>query len=225
MPATAYAAAGAVLAALITSSISFVNLVISKDQKTSDFRQSWIDALRDDLSKMIGHIFNISAVVDYYIWKYKDDKDKAMEEVVKVAGPNIALVSELYHRIILRLNPKDDKDLVEAVTALYDMLSVIETNMIKQEEIDKTSARITELSHKLLKKEWKRVKRGEWAFAITKYGSLLLAIFFLVTCYINKDSILKIISSEVSADQAQKDIRQSTKDMPPPAGRPKKQVP
>jgi hypothetical protein len=39
-----------VVAALITAIISFVNLTLSKEQKTSEFRQAWIDGLRGDLA-------------------------------------------------------------------------------------------------------------------------------------------------------------------------------
>jgi hypothetical protein len=39
-----------VVAALITAVISFVNLTLSKEQKTSEFRQAWIDGLRGDLA-------------------------------------------------------------------------------------------------------------------------------------------------------------------------------
>ena len=38
------------VAALITALIVFVNLIVSKEQKTSEFRQAWIDGLRTDLS-------------------------------------------------------------------------------------------------------------------------------------------------------------------------------
>lgn len=40
LPSTALvAAAGAIVAAFITGAVSFVNIVISKDQKISEFRQ------------------------------------------------------------------------------------------------------------------------------------------------------------------------------------------
>ncbi|WP_054698658.1 hypothetical protein [Geotalea toluenoxydans] len=166
IPATAYAAVGAILAALITSGISFVNLVISKDQKTSEFRQAWIDALRQDLSEMIGHIFRISALCDYYIELHKDDTDKAINELVKDIGKDISTVSMLFHRILLRLNPEEDKEIIDSVTTLHDMLSSIETNMLDQDKIDKESQRLLALSQVLLKKEWKRVKRGEPASSV-----------------------------------------------------------
>lgn len=50
LPAQAIAAIATVVASLIAAAISFVNLTLNKEQKTSDFRQAWIDGLREDLS-------------------------------------------------------------------------------------------------------------------------------------------------------------------------------
>lgn len=194
IPATAYAAAGAILAALITSGISFVNLVISKDQKTSEFRQAWIDALRQDLSEMIGHIFRISALCDYYIDLHNDDKDKAINELVKDVGKDIATVSMLYHRILLRLNPVDDKSVIDSVTVLHDMLSSIETNMVDQDKIDNESQKLIDFAQTLLKKEWKRVKRGEPAFFITKYFFLVVVPLVVLLCIFNKSTIYQYLN-------------------------------
>lgn len=40
---------GAVGAAMIAAFVSFLGLIIGKEQKTSEFRQAWIDALRSEL--------------------------------------------------------------------------------------------------------------------------------------------------------------------------------
>jgi hypothetical protein len=132
LPSTAYVAAGAVLAASITGGISFVNLVISKDQKTSEFRQAWIDALRNDISEMTGHIFRISTLCEYYLRINVGKEDYAIELLVNDVGEDIATVSMLYHRILLRLNPKDDKLLIDAVIDLHDMLSDMKVKMKDQ---------------------------------------------------------------------------------------------
>lgn len=46
-------AVGAVLAATIAGGMSFLGSVFSKDQKTSEFRQAWIDGLRSEISQLI----------------------------------------------------------------------------------------------------------------------------------------------------------------------------
>ena len=50
-------AIGAVVAALIAAIVSLLGLIISKEQKTSEFRQAWIDALRSDLTHLIHRIY------------------------------------------------------------------------------------------------------------------------------------------------------------------------
>jgi hypothetical protein len=50
MPIGNVAAIASIVAALITGAIAFINLTLSKEIKTSEFRQVWIDALRIDLA-------------------------------------------------------------------------------------------------------------------------------------------------------------------------------
>ncbi|HKE96605.1 MAG TPA: hypothetical protein VKB34_20010, partial [Povalibacter sp.] len=50
LPAQSIVAIATVVASLIAGVFSFVNLTLNKEQKTSEFRQAWIDALRADLS-------------------------------------------------------------------------------------------------------------------------------------------------------------------------------
>src|SRR5450759_2566061 len=50
LPAESVALIATIIAALIAAAFSFVNLTLTKEQKTSEFRQAWIDALRQDLA-------------------------------------------------------------------------------------------------------------------------------------------------------------------------------
>lgn len=43
------------IAAIITGLISLLGLIISKEQKISEFRQEWINALRSEISSLISH--------------------------------------------------------------------------------------------------------------------------------------------------------------------------
>lgn|SRR6266446_644807 len=62
IPSSAYPAIGAVMAAIIAAGISFLVTVLAKEQKTSEFRQAWIDALRKDLSEFIATVDNAEFV-------------------------------------------------------------------------------------------------------------------------------------------------------------------
>ncbi|MDH3998607.1 MAG: hypothetical protein OET90_07185 [Desulfuromonadales bacterium] len=113
LPATIFVAAGAVLAASVTGAISFVNLIISKDQKVSEFRQEWINRLRDDIAEYLGHVSAISA-----IWQSISlSKDKSridgedLKDFVDRIQNDIRCGRKAHCRIVLRLNPKEHKKL------------------------------------------------------------------------------------------------------------------
>jgi len=41
------------IGAVIAGFVSILGLIISKEQKTSEFRQTWIDSLRSDIASLI----------------------------------------------------------------------------------------------------------------------------------------------------------------------------
>ncbi|MGO3785906.1 MAG: hypothetical protein ACTJIB_12780 [Pseudoalteromonas prydzensis] len=50
LPIYSIVAMATVTASLIAACIAFVNLTLTKELKNSEFRQAWINSLRDDLS-------------------------------------------------------------------------------------------------------------------------------------------------------------------------------
>ena len=71
-------ALGAITAALITGFLSLLGLIISKEQKTSEFRQQWIDALRQELAEFLGYA-EITATLRSMLEldKFEPGKEKA----------------------------------------------------------------------------------------------------------------------------------------------------
>ena len=59
-----YPAVGTICAALIAGLISFVVTVLAKDQKISEFRQAWIDALRSDAAELARCLENLGRFMD-----------------------------------------------------------------------------------------------------------------------------------------------------------------
>src|ERR1700733_8509302 len=45
---------GLLFAALIAARVSYVGLLISKESSVSQFRQAWVDALREDIAELVG---------------------------------------------------------------------------------------------------------------------------------------------------------------------------
>ncbi|SBS31189.1 hypothetical protein MSP8886_02015 [Marinomonas spartinae] len=180
LPATIFIAMGAVLAAFISGIFAFVNLVTSKDQKTSEFRQIWIDSLREDLSRFISLVDHMASLLIYY-QETCQNHDEMMKRYDKSLHDNhnlVAEIRELHTRILLRINPKDDLALVESleeVHKLFDSNVIPESSMEIEEKINK----LVYSSQFLLKNEWRRVKRGEPAYWVSKYFALLTIVIFI----------------------------------------------
>lgn len=145
----AVTAAAYVGAAVIAASAAFIGVVIGKEQKTTEFRQDWINAQRDDLALALSLAGN----------GRKGDVAKQREERVKF--------DEALNRIRLRENPEKEewKYVLEALDRLRDAA------FICTYEADTTtdSKRVIELSQKLLKTEWTRVRAGETWFKVAKW--------------------------------------------------------
>lgn len=51
---------GAVGAALIAAIVSLIGLILGKEQKTSEFRQEWINSLRAEITQFVTNVTAIS---------------------------------------------------------------------------------------------------------------------------------------------------------------------
>jgi len=178
IPPSAYPAIGAITAAIIAGGISFVVTVLSKEQKTSEFRQAWIDALREELSEFVSTVDTISSFL-----RLKTSRGHQPEELVaylEERHDDVSQMGVMYHRIRLRLNPKEH---INIVVKLKELLSVMSSHekALDATHVDKLIDEVVTEGQALLKSEWKRVKRGEMTFVITKYVSL--ALLFLAICF------------------------------------------
>ncbi len=100
--------------------------------------------------------------------------DRALHDNHKL----VAEIRERHTRILLRINPKDDAVLVDS---LDKVLKLFDNNKTPEstDEIEEKIKNLVEVSQTLLKKEWRRVKRGEPTFWIAKYSALFAIIFFI----------------------------------------------
>jgi hypothetical protein len=94
----------AIGAAIITAFVSFLTLIISKEQSVSEHRQEWIDALRKDIALIVGRVIAIHG--ESIIEPDDDDQDKLW---FRLKGDWTG-----FHRVIvrirLRLNPKENRE-------------------------------------------------------------------------------------------------------------------
>src|SRR5208283_2502860 len=99
MPRLPDAAVGSIVAALIAGLVSLLGLIISKEQKVSEFRQAWIDALRAEIADLIAHL---NAVYGTAAAQFP-----SVAEAWKVVKEDYLAFNNAAARIRLRLNPSE----------------------------------------------------------------------------------------------------------------------
>ena len=163
---------GAVGAALIASVVSLIGLIISKEQKVSDFRQAWVDALRTEI---IAYLTSINAIADAMSVSYKDQAEK-----VKALSALYADLNHAHFAITLRLNPDEDKS--KAILACMSdfQKTAIDENEMSALNFKPIEVKFLQAAKTLLKYEWRRVKRGETTFVITKWISAAIVVTSVV---------------------------------------------
>ena len=160
-------AIGAISAALIAGLVSLLGLIISKEQKVSDFRQSWIDALRTEISALIAHANAIHGAGAANF--------QSPSEVWKVVRPDFIGINEAAAQIRLRLNPKEPEALavLSQIEAIERLLAPGQHTNYAQ--INVAEKKLVELAQVVLKQEWIRVQRGENVYRIARIAALLVS--------------------------------------------------
>ncbi|WP_210713309.1 hypothetical protein [Pseudomonas sp. MWU349] len=160
-----YPAVGAICAALIAGLISFVVTVLAKDQKVSEFRQAWIDAVRNDAAELVSHLA-ISALT-LKGQRILAQQGKVITDVEVAGYKEFVAVKGCVLRIRLRLNPSEHKSLLSAL----QKLDLGEGGTIEHAEavLNEFTAEV----QKVLKSEWERVKKGERSIRFVRWASLV----------------------------------------------------
>ena len=162
-------AVGAIVAALIAGLVSLLGLIISKEQKISEFRQAWVDSLRSEISALISHA---NAIHGAFTAGYDST------EAWKIVRPDILGINQAVANIRLRLNP-DEKE----SAAVLNEIEVLEElfapgSALDQQKINESEMRLVAFANILLKKEWIRVRQGERVFVAAK----ITAVVVLAAC-------------------------------------------
>lgn len=107
---------------------------IAREMKLVEFRQSWINALRDDLSEF-------SSLCGNACYRELDSE-------------NYLLLGKVSERISLRLNPSD-----KSYSRLHNCKSEILMAAAKKKIDSNAKEEFTSISQSILKGEWDRIKR------------------------------------------------------------------
>ena len=139
---------GAVLAALVAA-------LIAKSVKISEFRQAWIDNLREDISL---YISKAHEWIDLYI-KFNKEEDNSKKGELSSQLDRLKYDSlHILTRIKLRFKA-DDKSGNELIQQLLDLLDSKKLEPGRQYSSWKESSdKVETTSRKLLKKEWEVTK-------------------------------------------------------------------
>jgi hypothetical protein len=165
--------AATIIGASIAAVVALVGLVASKEQKTSEFRQAWIDGVRNDLAT---YLSRINAAYDA-----KDAAFPSTAEMWTVVREDVTSMNDASCRIKLRLNHKEkpSQAILNTIKQI-DKLFHPNEQTGKPQEIDTLQVRLVAESREVLKTEWERVKRGETFFIVTKWTSFVAVVLSLV---------------------------------------------
>lgn len=164
-------AIGAIAAALIGATISLVGLIVSKESKVSEFRQSWIDSLRSELSTFLASANSIASARGI---EYRNDKER-----LETLRPIYERLNETYYSIALRLNPTEteSKNLRGCIVRISSYVNSGQQSDFSKFDSDRTE--FINLSNIVLKKEWKRVKTGEPVYKVARWIATSATVFLI----------------------------------------------
>lgn len=175
---------GAVVAALVAGIFALLGLIIAKENKTSEFRQSWIDALRQDIADYASAINRCN---HYEYHRLSASNDELALEYEKLLQPELSTAVNAQMRIRLRVNPDDsDKELKRLNTALLQKIDAIQLafNESDYEKVPDILNGLHDTAAPLLKMEWDRVKQGEPTYVRAKLLAASLVVIALIAAVI-----------------------------------------
>lgn len=209
LPSTLYIALGAVVAATLAGVFSFVSLINQKEGKISEFRQNWIDAIRNDISKLLGSIESMSTAWQRIEYQERESRNNfenkewidTYHELVK---DEVEVFGESYHRILMRLNKTEHLELIDELRQARIYISNPKV-MFDKNELRRHVDRIVNKSQDILKEEWEVVKAGEKPYKRTKFATLVIvAILFSVLLFGSYKFLLGQETSEKSSNNSSK---------------------
>jgi hypothetical protein len=167
-----------VLAAVIAGAVSLVALTLGKEQKVSEFRQAWIDALRLDLATFLSSARAFARAMQARSVHGTDSLDpaKVLFSFDKAGEIRLA-AAEAFYRIKLRLNPDEasHQDLLRLMKqAITDQNSDLQQGGASNRDVIAAIDRVADAASPILKAEWERVKNGERPYRTTRKAAIVV---------------------------------------------------
>jgi hypothetical protein len=154
---------GAILTAVVAASAASLAAVVTKDAKISEFRQQWIDAVREDVSKYC-------SVCQAFYWcvrgydgrppfNQKQSQPVTLDDLLTLDRE----ITHLEFRIKLRLDPQKP-DSIDLISSMDKLTTLAAGGGNQYSELETGTEKVLLFSQIVLDKAWVRVRRGEHRF-------------------------------------------------------------
>jgi len=153
---------GGILTSIIGASVATISLAMGKDSKVSEFRQEWIDALREDVAKLC----SVSMALYNGNVAYSSKERLKLEIPYGATNDLVQEANNVKFRIRLRLDSKKGHSigLREALDYLTHCASIATEPMTR---VDEAIEKVLLKTEVILDEAWIKVRRGERRFRWT----------------------------------------------------------
>ena len=209
-PESIFVPIGVVSAALIAGAIAYAGFISTKESKVSEFRQNWINGLREEISLYISCIDSLIEHITRESLKTK--KPPASSLLCKLDHSDLyTTLLKSKTSIVLRINDKEkEKEDFERNEKFLMLIELTHKNFEvgKFDEAYEAIQNLTSTSRELLKHEWNRARDGEKKYQETKAisqwamgtaGAILMAILMAVAYESLASALAATIKSTESA--------------------------
>lgn len=165
-------AVGAVAAALIAGLVSLLGLIVSKEQKVSEFHQAWIDALRVEIAALIAHANAIHGVASANF--------PSGPEAYNAVKSDLFGINQAAAKIRLRLSLSETEDVavLEQIKALEELFKHGPPR--DWEPINAVENKLVAVAHDPIEKKWRQVQDGEPVYRSARITALSVSAACIV---------------------------------------------
>jgi len=184
---------------IVTATFNYFNLVNTKEAKISEFRQKWVDSLREEVSAYVANMASLLQLLDTAFNRANGDRNQILSEHFKQNKAEYEALVKAYTSIQLRIhlrknNTPTKEDLIDQyfhdkVKNTYDLFHALDMSSfsLANSEVSNLVKEIEELNDKtnpLLKYHWELVKKGEKGFTRSKSVAFWVIMILLITLII-----------------------------------------
>lgn len=175
------------VAALLGGAIAALTLIVNKENKISEFRQAWIDCLREDLTNFLSASRTCTRAIQESKYAQREQFQNPMPIDEATTAKLRHQVAECSYRIKLRLN-QIKKPHIELESLMTESTTLVSEYFSgTSDDVDKVLSGIeiaAKQAREVLKTEWERVKKGEFAYRAAKW--IAVSLFLIAAALIWK---------------------------------------